>query len=73
MHYATTDCETNRRKGRKETQRAGRPNIKWDKDRGKEPKRDKEEFSWFWNGSGFTGDRVNDVHLTIEEKRKARE
>ena len=50
-----------------------KPNIKWDKDRGKEPKRDKAEFPWFWNGSGFTGDRVNDVHLTIEEKRKARE
>jgi hypothetical protein len=50
-----------------------RPNIKWDKDRGKEPKRDKAEFPWFWNGSGFTGDRVNDVHLTIEEKQKARE
>jgi hypothetical protein len=50
----------------------GRPNIKWDKDRGKEPNRDKAEFPWFWNGSGFTGDRVNDVHLTKEEKEKAR-
>ena len=50
-----------------------KPGIKWDKDRGKEPRRDKGEFPWFWNGSGFTGDRVNDVHLTIEEKRKARE
>jgi hypothetical protein len=50
-----------------------RPNVKWDKDRGKEPKRDKGEFPWFWNGSEFTGDRVNDVHLTIEEKRKAKE
>ena len=50
-----------------------RPNIKWDKDRGNEPKRDKAEFPWFWNGSEFTGDRVNDVHLTTEQKRKARE
>jgi hypothetical protein len=50
-----------------------KPNIKWDKDRGKEPQRDKKDFSWFWNGGGFTGDRVNDVHLTIEQKRKARE
>jgi hypothetical protein len=50
-----------------------RPNVKWDKDRGKEPKRDKAEFPWFWNGSGFTGDRVNDVHLTKEQKEKARE
>jgi hypothetical protein len=50
-----------------------KPNIKWDKDRGKEPHRSKEEFPWFWNGSGFTGDRVNDVHLTNEQKRKARE
>jgi hypothetical protein len=50
-----------------------KPNIKWDKDRGKEPKREKTEYPWFWNGSEFTGDRVNDVHLTNEEKRKARE
>ncbi|MGC9261094.1 MAG: Eco57I restriction-modification methylase domain-containing protein, partial [Phycisphaerae bacterium] len=25
-----------------------KPNIKWDKDRGKEPERKKEEFPWFW-------------------------
>jgi hypothetical protein len=25
-----------------------KPNIKWDKDRGKEPARDKSEFPWFW-------------------------
>jgi hypothetical protein len=50
-----------------------RPNIKWDKDRGKEPKRDKAEYPWFWNGSGFAGDRVNDVHLTNEQKRTARD
>jgi hypothetical protein len=49
-----------------------KPNVKWDKDRGKEPKRDKAEYPWFWNGAGFTGDRVNDVHLTKEQKEKAR-
>ena len=49
-----------------------KPNIKWDKDRGKEPHRDKSEYPWFWNSSVFTGDRVNDVHLTMEQKRKAR-
>jgi hypothetical protein len=50
-----------------------KPNIKWDKDRGKEPQRDKAEFPWFWQGSTATGDRVNDVHLTREQKEKARE
>jgi len=50
-----------------------KPNIKWDKDRGKEPHRLKEEYPWFWDGSGFTGERLNDVHLTVEEKQKARE
>jgi hypothetical protein len=49
-----------------------KPNIKWEKDRGKEPRRAKEEFPWFWKGSEFTGDRVNDVHLTNEQKRKTR-
>ena len=47
-----------------------KPNIKWDKDRGKEPQRDKAEYPWFWNGSEFTGDRVNDAHLTKEQKEK---
>lgn len=47
-----------------------KPNIKWDKDRGKEPKRDKTEYPWFWDGSTFTGDRVNDVHLTKKQKEK---
>jgi hypothetical protein len=48
------------------------PNIKWTKDRGKEPERDKEEYPWFWNGKEFVGDRVNDVHLTSAEKLAAR-
>lgn len=57
-----------------------RVNVKWKTDRGQEPKaiRPKADFPWFWNGSpsvdgGFTGDRVNDIHLTVQEKQKARE
>jgi hypothetical protein len=60
------------------------PNIKWTKDRGKEPERDKEDFPWFWKGEEvvgrignpsyeFVGDRVNDVHLTNAEKQAARD
>jgi hypothetical protein len=44
------------------------PNIKWIKDRGTEPKCDKDLFPWFWNGDTFTGERVNDVHLAIKDK-----
>ena len=43
------------------------PNIKYTKDRGKEPARDSKEFPWF---KGST-DRVNDHHLSLEEKRRA--
>ena len=49
-----------------------KPNIKWEKDRGKEPQRLKKDFPWFWNGSECTGDRVNDVHLTREKKEGAK-
>jgi hypothetical protein len=49
-----------------------KPNIKWDKDRGKEPHRDKEEYPWFWDGNEFTGDRGNDVHFSKDRKEKAR-
>ena len=41
-------------------------------DRGKEPQRDKTDFPWFWNDGKFTGERVNDVHLTDDVKRKAK-
>jgi hypothetical protein len=44
------------------------PNIKWAKDRGKEPERDRDEYPWFWKGKEFVGDRVNDVHLSNAEK-----
>ena len=48
------------------------PNIKWAKDRGKEPERDRDEFPWLWKGKEFGGDRVNDVHLTNTEKQAVR-
>ncbi len=49
-----------------------KPNIKWSKDRGKDPIRPKEEFPWFWDGDRFTGERHNDIHLTTTEKQGAR-
>ena len=59
-----------------------KPNIKWDKDRGSEPQRDKKDYPWFWcaeepgtdpkGGATFTGNRWNDVHLSLEVKRKAK-
>ena len=39
------------------------------KDRGKEPSRNAKDFPWFAD----TQDRDNDIHLTLEEKRRARE
>jgi hypothetical protein len=42
-----------------------KPNIKWDKDRGK----DAESAPWFHL---YKGDRINDRHLTLAEKRKDR-
>jgi len=59
-----------------------KPNIKWDKDRGKEPERPKKDYPWFWcedepstdpeGGKTFTGNRWNDVHLTLATKSAAR-
>jgi len=66
-----------------------KPNIKWAKDRGKEPEslRPEEEFPWFWGcegegsaeertdfagGSGFDGNRWNDLHFTHAMKEAAR-
>ncbi len=46
-----------------------KPNIHWkNKDRGTEPSRDQAPFPWFWRNGEFTGDRMNDVHLTVAEK-----
>jgi len=42
-----------------------KPNIKWDKDRGK----DVESAPWF---AEFGGDRINDHHTTLAQKRAAR-
>ncbi len=59
-----------------------KPKIKWDKDRGKEPKRPFSEYPWFWDWDGsvdfagglaFTGDRFNGCHYTIAFKRQARQ
>ena len=41
-------------------------NISWDKDRGK----DVESAPWY---NTFNGERINDHHLSLEEKRKAQE
>ena len=48
-----------------------RPKIHWKKDKGKEPRRPREHFPWFWEGGRFTGLRVNDVHLPLAEKQRA--
>jgi hypothetical protein len=50
-----------------------KPNIKWTKDRGNEPERDKNDYPWFWSGNDPVRDRVNDVHLTNDEKTAARQ
>ena len=56
-----------------------KPNIHWRKDRGKEPRthddrdlRPQADYPWFWPNGQFTGDRLNDLHLTIAEKHIAR-
>lgn len=58
------------------------PKIKWDKDRGKEPQRPKEDYPWFWGwdektqefkgGKTFDGNRWNDLHYTNAFKQAAR-
>jgi len=57
------------------------PKVKWDKDRGTEPIRDKTEFPWFWNEKEpgtdpvaekeFAGRRWNCVHLTLKRKKES--
>ena len=59
-----------------------KPNIKWDKDRGKDPHRAKEEFPWLWSwdeqaidfagGREFDGNRWNDCHYTNKIKQAAK-
>ena len=58
------------------------PKIKWEKDRGKEPQRPKDDFPWFWgwdetteNFEGtktFDGNRWNDLHYSRAYKEAAR-
>jgi hypothetical protein len=60
-----------------------KPNIKWTKDRGKEPERPKAEYPWFWGwdektegfmgGKTFDGNRWNDCHYTNKTKQQERE
>jgi hypothetical protein len=59
------------------------PKIKWDKDGGKEPTRDKADYPWFWGwdeaapdfagGATFDGNRWNDLHYSLAMKQAARE
>lgn len=59
------------------------PKIKWDKDRGKEPNRDKVDYPWFWGwdettkdfegGKDFDGNRWNDLHYSRAVKQVARD
>jgi hypothetical protein len=58
------------------------PKIKWDKDRGKEPHRPREDNPWFWSwdqqtqdfrgGKEFDGNRWNDLHYSRAVKQAAR-
>jgi hypothetical protein len=51
-----------------------KPNIHWRKDRGVEPTRELSDFPWFYDAQGrFNGERHNDLHLTLDEKRRTRE
>jgi hypothetical protein len=56
--------------------------LNWKKDRGTEPVREMQDFPWFWTwdeqtddftgGEKFDGNRWNDLHYSLETKRKAR-
>jgi hypothetical protein len=61
-----------------------RPSIHWKKDRGGEPRRDKDDYPWFWaedhdvattdftGGESFKGARYNDFHYSLAAKHAAR-
>lgn len=59
------------------------PKIKWDKDRGKEPPRNRADYPWFWSwdqstpdfagGAKFDGNRWNDLHYSRATKQSARD
>lgn len=49
-----------------------RPNIRWNKDRGRDP----SDAPWYHLGpecGGKDGDRINDHHLTLAEKQAAQD
>ena len=48
-----------------------KPNVHWKKDRGKELVREQSQYPWFWRSGKFTGERINDLHFTVAEKRAA--
>ena len=58
------------------------PAVKWNKDRGREPEREKEDHPWFWGwdgasadfagGAEFDGNRWNGLHYTRAVKEAAR-
>ena len=58
------------------------PRIRWNKDRGKEPERQKEDYPWFWSWDGssqdfagadrFDGNRWNGLHYANRLKLAAR-
>jgi hypothetical protein len=60
-----------------------KPNRKWGNDRGKESKRDRTEYRWFWccdeagvdfmGGTEFDGNRWNNGHYSNNLKQTARE
>jgi hypothetical protein len=60
-----------------------KPYIKWNKDRGKEPGRPKDEYPWFWGwdettedfagGKAFDGNRWNNCHYKNKTKQAARD
>ena len=47
-----------------------KPNVHWRKDRGREPFREQQRFPWFWRDGEFTGERLNDVHLSIAGRQE---
>ena len=56
--------------------------IKWEKDRGREPSRSRDDYPWFWGwdesaqdfagGAEFDGARWNNLHYTKEFKQRTR-
>ncbi|WP_353267985.1 N-6 DNA methylase [Gemmatimonas sp.] len=61
-----------------------KPNVKWEKDRGTEPVRDKKAYPWFWGWDGQAvdfagvgtkpdGNRWNACHFTNAFKQRARD